>query len=245
MSSVDSRTKLSVCMATYNGSRYVHEQIASILPQLEEGDELVVVDDCSQDDTANEVQRFTDSRVRLVRNDRNCGVIRSFERALQMASGEIMFLSDQDDVWREDKVQKTLEAFSADPRVTLVVSAVQLMDVGGKHVPDTDRNRARFRGGVVATIMKNNYQGCAMAFRRAVIDAALPFPAGIPMHDSWIGLVNEVVGQTKFLDEPLVRYRRHGQNATGNGRLSLYHRIAGRWFLSINLIKRARLLAGR
>jgi glycosyltransferase involved in cell wall biosynthesis len=237
--------KLTVCMATYNGSRYVHEQIASILPQLQQSDELIVVDDCSTDETAKEIQTFRDTRVRFVQSDSNFGVIPSFERALRMAKGDIIFLSDQDDVWREDKVRKMLEAFDSDPRVTLVISAVELTDISGNQTVQAAPTRSRFRGGVMGTLVKNNYQGCAMAFRRVVVDAALPFPPSIPMHDSWIGLVNAFVGKTMFLDVPLVRYRRHDQNASGGRRLSVYQQIVNRWSLSMNLIRRGWLLARR
>ena len=245
MSTIARREKLSVCMAAYNGSRYIHEQIASILLQMEAGDELIIVDDRSKDNTTDLVENFADRRVRLVRNDRNCGVARSFERALELVTGDIVFLSDQDDVWHSDKVRSILAVFQANPDVTLVISNVEMIDAAGDCIPQSVRQHRSFRGGVFQTLVKNHYRGCAMAFRKCVVEATLPFPAGIPMHDSWIGLVNAIVGKTQFLDLPLVRHRRHDQNASGMRRLSVFQRSVDRWFLCTNLIWRARSLHER
>jgi glycosyltransferase involved in cell wall biosynthesis len=245
LSTIARREKLSVCMAAYNGSRYIHEQIASILPQMAAGDELIIVDDRSQDNTTDLVEDFADRRVRLVQNDRNCGVIRSFERALELVTGDIVFLSDQDDVWHCDKVRSILAAFHANPEVTLVITSVEMIDTAGDCIPQSVRPHRPFRGGVFQTLVKNHYRGCAMAFRKCVVEATLPFPVGIPMHDSWIGLVNAIVGKTQFLDIPLVRHRRHDQNASGMRRLSVYQRIVDRWSLYTNLIWRARSLNQR
>jgi len=232
-------------MATYNGSPYIHEQIASILPQMEQGDELIVVDDHSEDNTKEVVEGFSESRMKFVQNERNFGIVRTFERALHLATGDVIFLSDQDDVWRDDKIRAVLDVFDADPLVSLVVSSVEGIDMSGSPLPRSVRDRSTFRGGVLRTLIKNSYQGCTMAFRKSVAEASLPFPAGIPMHDSWIGLVNSLIGKAHFLDLPLVRYRRHGQNATGIRRLTPYQRIAGRWSMCTNLIWRSRLLARR
>ena len=238
-------TKLSVCIATCNGEQYVHEQIASILPQLREKDEIIVVDDCSKDGTVRELARFEDARVRILQSENNLGAVRSFERALQMAAGEIVFLSDQDDVWRTDKIQKILEAFDSEPSVTLVISAVEPINSNGDSLAPRAENSSKFRGGVLQTLLKNNYRGCAMAFRRSVAEAALPFPANIPMHDSWIGLVNTLIGDVRFVQLPLVRYRRHEMTVTGRRRLTMKERLAGRWALVSNLVRRVRLLRQR
>jgi glycosyltransferase involved in cell wall biosynthesis len=245
LSVVARREKLSVCMAAYNGSRYIREQMASILLQMEAGDELIIVDDRSKDNTTDLVEDFADGRVRLVRNDRNCGVTRSFERALELVTGDIVFLSDQDDVWHADKVRSILAAFHANPDVTLVITGVEMIDAAGDRIPQSVGRHLRFRGGVLQTLVKNHYRGCAMAFRKCVVEATLPFPAGIPMHDSWIGLVNTIMGKTQFLDIPLVSHRRHDQNASGIRRLSVYQRIFDRWSLCTNLVWRARSLHER
>ena len=103
--------KLSVAMATYNGARYLRQQLESIFSQLAPEDEIVIVDDASQDATCAIVMEFKDARVRLLRNPRNVGVLGSFERAIRNTTGDVIFLSDQDDVWRGDKVRKFRAAF--------------------------------------------------------------------------------------------------------------------------------------
>ena len=220
-----SRDKISVCMATYNGSRYIHEQISSILIQLKSYDELIVTDDLSKDNTVAIVKAFLDSRITLVQNDRHLGVVGTFERAIRAASGDIIFLSDQDDVWYGDKVDNVLGVFKESPNVTLVVSDVEIINDSGDPIDEYRGIRGEFRGGIIDTLIRNRYQGCAMAFRKTLVEIALPFPSGIPMHDSWIGLVNGIAGDVKFLNKSLVRYRRHGENTSGNRRISFYEKI--------------------
>ena len=96
--------KISVCMAAYNGENYIEKQISSILCQLKPDDELVIVDDCSKDRTINVIKNFNDSRIKLLKNKFNYGVVATFERALSAAEGNIIFLSDQDDEWIDNKL---------------------------------------------------------------------------------------------------------------------------------------------
>lgn len=102
------RGMVSVAMATYNGAEFVTEQIASILPQLAPGDEIVIVDDASTDDTLEVISRIDDPRIRLVRNEVNLGYVHTFERALATTRGEVIFLSDQDDEWFPERVSQML-----------------------------------------------------------------------------------------------------------------------------------------
>lgn len=207
------RPRISVCLATYNGARFIAEQLTSILAQLEDQDEVIVVDDASRDETVAIIAAMQDRRIRILQNSRNAGVISTFERALKESSGEIIFLSDQDDRWFECKIEKMLERFQ-DPSITLVMSAALLMGADG--IPDRDKLHKRLEKapGVISTMVRNLYQGSLMAFRRSLLPAILPFPKGIGMHDWWIGAVNGLVGKAAVIPEPLVFYRRHGSNVT-------------------------------
>jgi glycosyltransferase involved in cell wall biosynthesis len=237
---------LSVCMAAHNGAHYIREQIASILPQLGESDELIVVDDGSEDNTTALVKSFGDSRVHIVRNRQNVGVVRSFERALELASGDIIFLSDQDDLWRSDKVRAFITRFAADPTITLIVGNGELIDATGQSLNERLYSNGAVATGVLANLVKNRYQGSTMAFRREVLDVALPFPKGLPMHDSWIGLVNAIIGKAVFVDEPLLFYRRHGGNVTARRHGPPMRMVAQRWTLATELVRRAgRLLQAK
>src|SRR5256885_16534565 len=109
-------------MAAYQGERYIALQLHSILEQLSEQDEVIIVDDGSTDATCQEIRRFEDPRIVLLENGQNRGVLRTFESALTRSSGEIVFLSDQDDLWLPKKVETILEAFARDQELMLVAS---------------------------------------------------------------------------------------------------------------------------
>jgi glycosyltransferase involved in cell wall biosynthesis len=230
--------RVSVCLAAHNGARFIREQVESILSQLSLGDELIVVDDASSDDTVAILEGFRDARIRIIRQVPNCGVLKTFERALREAAGEVIFLCDQDDVWRGDKVAKTLEAFERTPGATLVLSNGDLIDSRGRSLEEALHASDRLPLGVAANLVRNRYQGSTMAFRREILAAALPFPGGIPMHDSWIGIVNAVVGRAVYLPQKLVSYRRHGDNVTSRHHGTVYRMLAQRWGLLKALIGR-------
>src|SRR4051812_18123666 len=119
---LNSRPKISVCVAAYQGRRYIALQLRSILQQLTTGDEVIVVDDSSTDGTYDEARKIQDTRLLVLRNAANQGVLRTFEKALSHCSGEIIFLSDQDDIWLPKKVETVLNVFVHDPEVTLIAS---------------------------------------------------------------------------------------------------------------------------
>ena len=133
--------KISVCMATYNGEQFIHEQLESILGQLEGDDEIVIVDDASTDKSVRIAERFSDKRIRIFRQARNCGVLKTFERALKEATGEIIFLADQDDIWRPDKVSKIKSLFSARPDLSLVLTIPSLWMLRGRSLRRLDSGR--------------------------------------------------------------------------------------------------------
>jgi glycosyltransferase involved in cell wall biosynthesis len=206
------RPKISVCMATFQGERFVEAQLRSILTQLSDTDEVIVVDDHSSDATCEIVRGLGDTRVRLIERTANQGPAKTFEEALLRASGSVVFLSDQDDLWAPGKVTRVIEAFRINPGVTMVVTDAALIDENGK---DTGvsyyASRGSFRSGVLSNVVRCKFLGCTMAFRSELIAKALPIPDGIGMlHDFWLGAINSMTdGGTLYLDEQLVLYRRH------------------------------------
>lgn len=209
--------KKSVCLATFNGSKYVESQISSILKQLNRNDEVVIFDDASTDDTLKLIDNFCDSRIRVIRSSINTGVVKTFERAINNATGDIIFLSDQDDVWLPNKVEKILEVFQEYPDITLVLSDAQIIDSEGQITADSFfKIRGKFVADPLSNFIKSKYHGCTLAFRREMLEVFLPFPADIPMHDIWIGIVNGIYGKAFYIDEPLIQHRRHSSN-TGRG----------------------------
>ena len=207
---------ISVCMATFNGGKFIREQLESILSQLPPDAEIIIADDGSTDDTLLVVDSLNESRIRVLPAERHLGVIYNFERALRASKGEIVFLADQDDVWLPGKVEMCLAALN---EADLVMHDAFLLGLSDAFESAWGRNGKlsdirTYRSGVVANWWKNSFTGCCMAFRRKVLDKALPFPKNLPMHDQWLGLVAEKNFKVKFIDEPLVEYRQHSSNAT-------------------------------
>jgi cellulose synthase/poly-beta-1,6-N-acetylglucosamine synthase-like glycosyltransferase len=208
---------VSVAMAAYNGIRYLDIQLRSIVRTLGPADELVVVDDGSTDGTWERLREAAaeDPRIRVHRNDGNAGVRATFERALRLVRHELVFLSDQDDVWEAGKRDAVVRAFLDDPQCVLVVTDAVVVDGDDRVLlPSFMASRGGFAGGFLDTLYCNRYLGCAMAVRRRLLDAALPIPRLAPMHDMWLGAIAPRIGRVRYLPSRLLRYRRHDANAT-------------------------------
>jgi len=206
-------TTISVVVATYNGERFLQAQLDSILACLRAGDELIVVDDCSTDRTREIIAAVRWPNLVVLRNSVNRGVRATFEIGLRRARGEIVFLSDQDDLWVPGKRDALVAEFEKDPRCTVVVSDALVIDGDGRVIePSFMHTRGEFREGFFSNFVRNRFLGCAMALRRSVVQVALPIPKVAPMHDIWLGLVGTRMGTVRYLDRPYLQYRRHGGN---------------------------------
>lgn len=237
---------ISVAMAAYNGERFIAAQLASILAQLQARDEVVVVDDASTDRTLDVIASMQDSRVRVLPNERNAGVFATFERALGAARGDIVFLSDQDDVWLPGKVVDFMARFERDPDVVLVLSDAEVIDEAGLVVePSFMALRGGFRGSFAATLVRNRYLGCTMALRRSLLSTVLPIPRDVPMHDMWFGSLAVLQGRVDYIDKPLVQYRRHGGNVSPARHQSVGQMLRWRWSLLCNVTRRRRAVRDR
>jgi glycosyltransferase involved in cell wall biosynthesis len=209
------RQPISVCMPTYNGELFLRAQLDSILLQLEPGDELIIVDDASRDQTPAILRDLAavDSRVRLVENSKNAGVVASFETALILVQNEIIFLSDQDDIWLSGKIQRALQLLDVDG-VVAVLSNSEI------YVDDRRTGRLFFPAGrlprfsVFSQLYRNDFIGCCMCFRKGILKTALPFPKRVSMHDWWLGVVALTAGTAVFDETPTILYRRHRTNAS-------------------------------
>lgn len=224
---------VSVVLAAYKGEKYIAEQVGSILPQLSEEDELIISDDYPQGKTREALKNITDSRLRFI-DGPGRGLIKNFENAIINASGEYIFLSDQDDVWLEGKVKAVMLEFENGADVVMHDADI----VDGNLIPTGDTvfgvNRAGM--GIVKNIIKNSYQGSCMAFRASLKPYILPFPDNIPMHDQWIGLMGEKHGKVSLIKKSYLLYRRHGGNASGNGS-SLMQKIKWRAAIISDLLR--------
>lgn len=216
-----SDVRVSVVMATYNGARHVEEQLRSILDQLHADDEVVVVDDASTDDTLAVLARVDDPRVRVLPMPVNRGYVRTFGTALGEARGEVVLLSDQDDVWlpghRDLLVDALRDHLVVASNLVVLGTGEPLDSPFGRpgwrlRAADSDRRWANV-AGVVAGLRP--YYGCAMGVRREALDVALPFPDLLTeSHDLWLALLGNLAGSLRHVEEPTLQRRVHDANAT-------------------------------
>lgn len=220
--------RISVVIATYNGELYIEQQLDSIIKQLGNNDEIIVSDDGSTDDTREIVSKYVnkDLRVRLV-SGAGKGVKKNFENGIKYASGMYIFLSDQDDVWMENKIEKVMSTFY-EYGATCVLHDAVIVD---KNLNLMQKSFFEYRNtklGIVNNIIKNSYIGCCMAFSRNLVGYILPIPNKIEMHDQWIGIISEYYGKNIILDEKLISYRRHDKNVSKMERHNVYTMLKNR-----------------
>ena len=204
----------SVAMAFYNGAKYIDEQIKSILQNMEEKDELVISVDDASDGSEELLKKWVekDLRIQVIKGPGK-GVVKNFENAMRHCHGDIIFLSDQDDVWKKDKIEK-IEKIFKDSKVTAVVHNAEIVDENLSPLGETTFEWRDSGAGFWKNMKKNSYIGCCMAVRRSALKRILPIPDNIWIHDQWIGLLSEQLGKVVFLEDPLIYYRRHGGNVT-------------------------------
>lgn len=225
-------------MATYNGSKYIQIQLRSILGQLGPDDELVIVDDASTDNTVELIKGFNDPRIRLYRNQVNLGAVQTFDRALHLVQGDLIFLSDQDDRWYDNKVTRIKTLFSS-LDVDLIVHDARVTD-GERIIDESLFHLCNSSPSVIRNIVSSTHTGCCMVLKKNVLDSVLPIPLkkGI-FHDAWIGIMAGCLGYKKiFLTEPLIDYRRHGANVSTMKRRSIFQIIPERAILIFEIMKR-------
>ncbi|WP_454112204.1 glycosyltransferase [Microbacterium aurum] len=213
--------RVTVCIAMYNGDRWIRSQLTSILDELESDDEVVVVDDASTDTSVDVVRSITDPRVRLIRHDENLGYVRTFEHALSLATRELVFLSDQDDLWVPGRRAVMLDGLRS--HCVVASDLVLLPDSTPLPHPLTGRpwrlrsaattsrwdTQVRIWAGIAP------YFGCAMALRREFLDMALPFPRFLnESHDLWLATLANAAGCLQHVSEPTVQRRLHDNNAS-------------------------------
>ena len=227
---------ISVCIATYNGERFIREQIDSILRQLSSDDEIIVSDDGSTDNTISIINSIDDKRIRVIEGPRKQSPTSNFECALKASKGDFIFMSDQDDVWKPNKVNICMEWLQ---RYECVVSDAEVTDSSLNPLyPSLYAIMQVRQGRIYNTIWKNGYTGCCMAFRRNVLEASFPFPKDIPMHDIWIGNVAAYKYNVKFIPDTLIYFRRHEDTTSCNGKgskYSIWQQMKFRWSVIKNI----------
>lgn len=231
----------SVAMATYNGEKYLEEQINSILINLTENDELVISDDGSTDKTLSIIKKYQkkDNRIKFFEGPK-LGVKQNFNNAIEKCKGKYIFLSDQDDVWKKDKINKILQIFKKE-KCLVVIHNANIVDSNLKMQKQTFFEFRNSGSGILKNIWKNTYIGCCMAFDSSLKDKILPIPNDIEMHDQWIGLIAEKYGKSIFINECLIDYRRHDNNVSKMMHHPLKEMLNNRIRFIKNYLKKKRL----
>jgi glycosyltransferase involved in cell wall biosynthesis len=210
---------ITVCIATYNGARYITEQLASICSQLSEGDEVIVSDDGSTDGTLDVVRAFGDPRIRIVQNESQRCYTANFENALRHAQGDYIFICDQDDVWHPQKVE-TVVHYLRDEGYQVVAHDAIVTDAALNPYPKTYYQvKGHIFRNLAGNLIRFSFLGCCLAVRKEVLRRALPFPPDhlLCTHDNWLFLCASSIGRAKVLDQPLIYYRRHAGNTSQGG----------------------------
>lgn len=230
---------ISVCIATYNGEKYLRTQLESILSQLNNNDEVIVSDDGSNDNTFAIIKSFKDNRIHYYVNDKKHGFVGNFENALNHAIGDYIFLSDQDDIWLSDKVKTILPLFND---YDLIVHDAEIVNGDGISLNKNYFSTLHRGQSFLKNLYKSRFLGCCMAFKKEVRDACLPFPDNIVAHDYWIGMFSLLKFKVGFIDDILLNYRRHGNNVSPSSEkstYSLFYKLFTKRFILIwNIIKR-------
>ncbi len=221
--------KISIAMCTYNGAEFLPAQLQSILGQTRPPNEIVICDDGSTDNTRAFLEQFKEQSsipVALHFNQQNLGYVKNFEQAITLCTGDVIALSDQDDVWRADKLQVFETVLNQSPSAGIVFSDAAIVDRDLKplnrrmwdEVGFDAHKRKLIRTGRALEVLITGWTvtGATMAFRSGFVKPSLPIPEGIAMiHDGWIALTIAAVADVVAVDDPLIQYRQHAQQQIG------------------------------
>jgi len=222
--------RISICMASYNGARFIRQQLESLANQIRRPDELVICDDRSTDDTAQIVQRFANTAtfpIRLYVNDQTLGVRLNFEKAIELSTGDIIFLCDQDDIWDDSKLARFEQVFADAPAVGLAFCDANVVDETATPLGYTfwqrlgfnETQQAEFDHGHAFDVFLRHcfVAGATLAFRSALRPVLLPL--GEKWHyDAWIATVLSALAETRLVRQPMNQYRQHATQTIGGGR---------------------------
>jgi glycosyltransferase involved in cell wall biosynthesis len=224
--SLSRQNRISVALCTYNGERFLSQQLASIAKQSRLPDELVVCDDRSMDRTMEILRAFAASvsfPVKIVQNTANLGSTRNFEHAIRLCEGDLIALSDQDDIWYPNRLQRSEQEFLAHPQAGLVFSNAGLIDEEDRPLGKTLWQRLGFVGklnrdllaGRLLVLAKHRFvTGATVMFRAELRDRFFPIAEGW-IHDEWISLIAAAFSDLRPIDQPLIRYRIHSSQQVG------------------------------
>ncbi len=210
---------ISVCLASYNGANFIKFQLESIIEQLDRDDEIIIVDDCSKDNTLDIIKSIGDNRIKIYQNEINRGHVYSFSRAIELASKKIIFMSDQDDIWKNNRVILMKEKLLNSSALLLTSNSEFINSVGNKidfKIDGVDEiSSNKYLNNIIDIFRgKTNYYGCAMAFKSEFKKIILPMPNYVESHDLWIAMAANLIKSNVHSNDITLERRIHGSNAS-------------------------------
>jgi len=219
--------KISIALATYNGERFLREQLDSIYGQTYKNIEVIACDDCSTDSTVEILEEYK-KKFGLVYyiNEKNLGFVRNFEKLFTLCSGNFIALADQDDIWLPNKLEILIKNIGDSD---LIYSDAELIDENGDAI---HHSLIEGSGVIVGSgrdfgyfLCNTSVTGCTVMFRRSLLEAVLPIPEFEKYHDWWLALCAAMYGGVKYTTDKLVKYRQHGENDTGANKKTPLHKL--------------------
>lgn len=203
-------------MPTYNGEKFLREQLDSIYNQTMKPDEVVVVDDCSKDGTVAILREYQQKfGLKFYVNEQNLGYNKNFEKAIKLCTGDYIALSDQDDIWFPNKIEESYKAISKYPENEPALVSSFGQQVNG-NLQEVRHEVSGFQSGDWHLQLTRYYsQGCTLMMNRALLKYIIPFPDDI-IYDAYIGLTAAMVGNREYIGKSLMFYRLHGNNSLAN-----------------------------
>ncbi len=218
--------KVDILLATYNGEKYLREQLDSILNQSYRNFNLIISDDCSRKETREILKEYEskDDRVKVYYQQENIGSNRNFEYLLSKVKSKYYMFSDQDDVWIEDKIKLSVEKI-IETDSDLVFTDLEVVDEKLNKLHSSFNKKMK----LIKKIKKykdyrleylyNCITGCTMIAKTSMLEKILPLPNNKDiLHDYWIGLVTSLIGKIEYLDVATIKYRQHPKNQVGVSR---------------------------
>ncbi|MCK5601159.1 glycosyltransferase family 2 protein [Candidatus Pacearchaeota archaeon] len=207
---------VSVALTTYNGEKYIAEQLESIIKQSYPVYEIIISDDASKDDTVNIVKQYKKNypNIILLENTKNVGLNQNFERAIRKCSGQLIAICDQDNIWKEDRLEKIIKNFNNE--ILIFSDSTIILSNGEPYKKLSEIKKYKFTSGESPKefYYYNAIFGHNIVFRRELLNEIFPFPKTGINYDGWIAFVASCVGKISYVDKPLVYFRSHDSNIT-------------------------------
>lgn len=221
--------KVDILLATYNGEKYLKEQIESVLEQTYDNIQIIISDDCSTDGTREILKEYEkNDKIKVFYQEKNLGYVKNFEFLLKHVENELYMLCDQDDVWKKEKIERTVEKLEKE-NLDLVFGDLEVVDENLNTIHKSYNKYMHMQNKIKKYCKDSRLQylyncmtGCTILSKKKFLSKILPLPTNSKymIHDYWIGLIVSLNGKVGYLNEPYILYRQHGNNQVGTKKAS-------------------------